>query len=239
MYGNVFYEQLEIKADKPIDKRMYIDSLTVANLKLLFEDDGKYSFLNNIIFNKADKKFYYLATRATPADAVDPAKWTALQSSANGFVLYASANTYNIGDCVYQIDGGSNKRFFIAKEAIAVNEAPLTTSAKWLEVSGSGNNWQRYEHRLNPAVPAGNTTRTFDVSVISDLSNGHSPIVKFYCDKNVKISGQVAWQEIIPFYQIFTDGGVTKIRVTFSGDLTDIYYDGGNATQKNIIAEIR
>lgn len=239
MYENTFYEQIEIKSDEPIDKRLYIDSLTTANLQGLFEDDGKYSFDTAVLFNKADKRFYFLAVRATPADAVNPANWTAIVSSANGFVLYAPTSTYAVGDCVYEIDGGSIKHFFIATDSVAATETPLTTPTKWLEVKGSGAVWQQHKHRLNPAVPAGNSTRTYDITVISELANSHSPLVKFYVDKAITISGQTAWQEINPLYQVYVDGGNTKIRVTFSGDLTSFFYDAGNATQMNIIAEIR
>lgn len=241
MYGNIFYEQLEIKADKPIDKRMYIDSITAANLEAIFDTGAKYSFIDSVLFNRSDKKFYYLSVRNTAADALVPANWLEISSASSSFSLFSNANAYPIASAVYLIDGGSNTIFYLTKSAILAGETPTTNPEKFLQIGSSTGSsvYQKYEHRLNPAVPAGNSTRTFTMNVLAELSNSHYPIVDFYIDLNQTVGTNKSWSKIEPEYVVYVDGGVTKIDVEFHGDLTDIFYDTNNATQNNIIAEIR
>lgn len=239
MYDNIFYNSLEIKADKPIDKRLYVDALDLANLQIAFESDGRYSFANSVIFNKDDKTFYYLSVRNTPADSLIPANWVAISSNTSAFVLYQNASTYTVGSCVYEIDAGLIKHFYIAKDAVAAGETPLTTPLKWLEITTGSATRQQHLHRLNPLVPSGNSTRTFDISVVPELAGLHQPTVQFFVNRGNDVNGNPAWEPIIPDYKIYVDTGTTKINVTFNGILDDIYYEADNASQMNVIAEIR
>lgn len=239
MFDNIFYDSLEIKADKPIDKRQYVDALDLANLQIAFESDGRYSFANSVIFNKADKTFYYLSVRNIPSDALNPSNWVAITANTSSFVLYQNVSSYTVGDCVYEIDAGLIKHFYIAKDAIAAGETPLTTPLKWMEISTGTATRQQHMHRLNPTIPSGNSTRTFDISVIPELAGLNMPIIQFFVNRNTDVNGNPAWEPITPDYKTYVDAGTTKINVTFNGILDDIYYDAGNASQMNVITEIR
>lgn len=241
MYKNIFHNQLKIKSDKSIDARMFIDELSEDVLKLTFEDDGKYSYDNAVVFNKSDKSFYYLTRRLTPADSIVPTNWSKIQSAANGFVLYAASSIYSVGDCVYQQDAGLNNRFFIAREPIAVSESPLTTPSKWLEVSGAGasSTWQVSRHRVNPELPGGTTTRTFEVEVSSALISGHNPVVTVYVNIGNSVNGNASISKIEPKIEYFLNSGVYTLQIEFSGDLSDFVYDPNDSTQTNITVEIR
>lgn len=235
MNENIFYESLDIRSPEPIDKRLYIDELTNVNLSALFSN-GRYGFENNVLFNKTDKKFYYLSTKVTDSDVINPSNWVAIESSSSSFSLYVSGNTYSAGSCVYEIDGGSNKRFFIGKENIASGENPLNTSSKWFEVKSSSAVTQKYYYRLDPDTPS---TYTFQFNLDSTLkASGNLPVINAYVDLGERESTNIIWEKINPEIKVYESTN-TVITITFLGDVSDFHYNDVDTTQTNILIEIR
>lgn len=235
MYEQIFYNSIDVKSASPIDKRLYVNELTVPELTNVFSN-GKYAFLNAVVFNKADKSFYYLSNFTIESDALNVNNWIKITSSTSTFIEWSDQN-YTVGSCVYIDDGGGNKTFYIARTDTVTGETPTTHLNKWLEVGIGGTVGQKYQHRLNPNDV---NTHTFTFDVDTGLTaNGNIPIITVWGDFGETENSRTVLSIIEPKISSYNDGSTQKVTIVFSGDMSDLKYDIGDTSHNNIIVELR
>lgn len=236
---HIFYAGLDIRSKEPVDKRLYISDLTIASLQASFGDDGRYGELNAVTFNRTDKKFYALNEYASKADVINPAKWVVVGEGSIEFPTYLPGNAYNLGGCVTFEDSVNYEAFYIALGPVAIGESPETNPEKWLNISASSiatSPYELVEYRLDTRDPEGLATRDFVTNVSSLVSAAGTKIPKIMilADFDEAVSGNTVWTAIQPYYEFYTEGGVVKCRIIFTGDLSEIYYDNADSGQMNI-----
>lgn len=239
---NTIYSSFKIETPEPIDPRLYVSDMTIAALQQVFGSDGKWGFNKAVVFNKAANKFFYLSTFNTKADVIDPTKWTPVGSNSVAFPTFNVGAVYGIGNCITFNDTLNYESFYIALGLTTAGQSPESNPELWLDLQGSsvsgGVVSQRFDHRLNPADSLTHTISISSSSLVSD-NGSKQPLLSVYADLNERQSANVVWEEMFPVVKSYSEGGVIKFTVIFSGDLTDIFYDGADAGQNNIKIVLR
>lgn len=238
MKKHIIHAGIFVKAQEPIDERLYVDELSVTELERIWGESGEYSYSFAVIFNRDTKTWMYLSTHATNTDALVPANWTNVGSNAVAFPEYVASNSYGVGSCIWYTDGSNYTSFYIGTEVISANETPETNPEKWYDIQqSSSSEYVHYEqmHRLDVTD---SNTHSLIVDVPSAVSNAgqNAPIVEVYADMGERVSSNIVWVPVSTTNKIYTEGGVSKVDIEFAGDIAafPIEFNGGDPSQNNV-----
>lgn len=234
MESNIFYSGLRFETKEVVDKRLYINGLTVQSLTDTFGINGRFAGRNVFTFNTQDDKFYKLVESSDP---LNPSSWKKLADSFVVFPDYIDGESYVKGSCVMFSDSFNRVGFYISLFPTTAGESPETEPLLWFEISapseGSGSGYrQTVMHRIVP-----NEEPTHTINVIFDknsLPDGTSPIVECYVDMNNPQEGFIGWVRCIPSIVTWTTGSLLKVQISFIGDLSSLNYNGSDAGQTNV-----
>lgn len=233
MEENIFYTSIEIRAPKPIDKRMYIDEITNANLVALFGVNGEYGISNAILFNRSDKKLYYYTLDTIPSTSIlNTINWAELTiAGVASFASWANDTSYTRGECVYDASTiPTGIKFYIAKDTTTIGAAPYLTSTEWLEIGSGGAGQQTVNYELDPSD---DTTWSFTVGYV-DINSPNIPLVQVYANFG---NGETTalWELIEP--ELASTPVDHEIDVILTGDLAEagLSYVSGTDNVKVVI----
>jgi hypothetical protein len=228
-----------IKSPNPHLPQFYIDSLTVAELKRCFGENGEWGYAKAYVFNRSTNQFMSLNTFTQQSDAIVTGNWSTVSQYITEFPVWQAGESYGLGSCVTFTDSFNSTNFWIGVAPSTPGQSPETHPGNWYNLSAATTMsviHQEFLYRLDTRVPEGVATRDFTLNVNSQVSNNGSrtPQIEVYADFNETVSGQQSWQKVYTKIVTYTESGTVKVKVTFSGDLSEIYYDNLTASQKNI-----
>jgi hypothetical protein len=215
---NIVYSSIDVKSTDPVDKRMYIDSITNSNLLELFGNNGVYGIHNAVLFNRATKHYHYYTGVAGSLDILNPANWSEVISTGDSkFVSWNNSAVYTIGQQVYDPSTLlSGVQFYIAKVAeTTAGLSPYLSSDEWFCVNANGST------RQTATVTVDNTLTSTSFSVnYSSIYLPSLPTVSIYG----YFSGGL--RPINCGYSI--NAGSSVINFSLTGDLSDLNNVSGN-----------
>ena len=213
MEENTFYTSLDIRSVLPVDKRMYIDELTNANLVALFGSSGQYAISKAVLFDRSDNKFKYFTSSTVPNNNIlNPANWAELTISSTGsFIEWAADQSYSRGATIYDpATIPSGIKFYIAKTTTTIGSNPYLTPSEWFEV-GSG---AALRQTSTLTIDTTSTEPTATISY-TDISLPNLPSISVY--GLFDVSGSNRWLTIYP--EVVLNSTDNEIYLTFYGDL--------------------
>lgn len=231
---NMFYSGLMFETKEVVDKRLYIDGLSETSLRDTFGVSGRYAGRNIFTFNTQDEKFYKLVDDTDP---LNPTSWKKLTDSLVVFPDFMVGETYVKGSCVMFMDSFNRIGFYISLVPTKAGQSPETHPQLWFDLSASTNTTgdafrESVLHRLNPT-----DANTHTINVFFDKNNlpdGTSPIVVCYVDLKDSQEGQIGWVRCFPSMVTWGTGSLIKIKIEFSGDLSDINFSSSTPQQTNV-----
>lgn len=235
---HIIHSSIEVNAAEEIDRRLYIDDLTQTALQSVFSADGRFGFPKAVVFNRTAKKFYHLKTYNSKADVINPTNWDPVGSNVVAFPQFVVTEAYNIGSCIFFTNTLNYTSFYIGLSSITAGQSPETNPELWFDLkgvssTGGGNSHQETLHRLDPGDVL---THEFIISILADISDNGTkiPTITLLGDFGETISANTVWEELSPSFQFYTESGIIKCNITFTGDVSSLNFNGADANQKNI-----
>jgi hypothetical protein len=239
---HTLYSSFKIETASPIDPRLYVNDITQSDLQTIFGVDGKYGFNKAVLFNKAANKFYYLTTYNSKADVINPSNWIPVGSNVVAFPVFNGSESYGLGSCITFTDSNNYASFYIGLGTIAAGESPETNPELWFDIKAVSNTGgvvsEHYFHRMDPNDI---NTQDFVINVSSQVSDNGTkyPSILVLADFGRTNSGNVIWEQIFPYVDIYTESGIVKVNIALSGDLSSFNFDANDIDQKNIKVILR
>lgn len=231
------------KVDKPTDPKLYIADLTVNSLKAKFGENGEYGYAKAFVFNEATMQFMSLQTFAVQSDVIVPANWTTVAQYITEFPQWQAGESYGLGSCAVFTDSFNQTNFWIGLAPSTPGQSPETHPANWYNLSAASQvtvQHQKVLYRLDTRDPEGLTTRQFVVNADAVVTNNgvRTPNIQVFADIQETVSGQAVMTLVDCNVVSWIQSGVVKFQLTFTGDLSEIYYDNGTPSQTNIMITI-
>lgn len=235
----ILYDSIQCLFSKPADKRTEIDELTETALIAAFGDHGQFAWAKAHVFNKATSQFMSLQTFTEPLDAINPANWSTVAQYIVEFPVWQAGESYDLGSCVVFTDSFATTNFWIGVAPSTPGQSPETHPANWYNLSAASTltvQNQKILYRLDTRNPEGLASRQFTINADANVSNNGSriPNIQVFADLQETVGLQSVLTEIEPNIVQWTESGIVKFQLTFSGDLSSIYFDLGTPSQTNI-----